>query len=156
MNQLEFFDMFEDSQWEVQRQISHSKGIQYLFSGSAMFEKLDAIRLLYTEQGICKGGGRKFEARRSYIYSKESDFQIDVQFADESSFYSIRCIELPMIEVDHLCDRDLYLGQLEYRASEIRLRWRVKGPQKDYYSASLLIPSNCVAGLTNGEPIANV
>jgi hypothetical protein len=142
LNQIEFFDTFADTDWHIQRQISHTSGMQYLFSGTASFDRIDATRLLYTESGTCKGKGLKFEAKRSYICAKESEFQIDVQFADGSPFYLIRCIELPLIKVDHLCGQDLYLGELEYHQKEIRFRWKVKGPEKNYYSSSLLIPED--------------
>ena len=140
MNQIEFFETFEDTDWIVQRQSSHNNGTQYLFSGNASFDRLDDNRLLYSENGICKGGEVNFETRRHYLYVRESEFVMNVQFSDGSPFYTIRCIELPEIQIDHLCGKDLYLGELEYRPEEIRFRWKVKGPNKNYYSSSLLIP----------------
>lgn len=128
------------------------------FTGTATFKPhsaFDGSSLLYHEVGeLITEQGYKLLANRKYIYrfspddekiaiwfvkepAPETNEEIDYLFHElEFSFLDQRWIA----KGDHLCEKDMYWAFYDFRLEDNMKKWglryKVKGPQKDYLSDS--------------------
>ncbi|KAH0259355.1 hypothetical protein KCU91_g15254, partial [Aureobasidium melanogenum] len=128
------------------------------FTGTATFKPhsaFDGNSLLYHEVGeLTTEQGYKLLANRKYVYqfspddekiacwfvkepAPETNEEVDYLFHElEFSFLDQRWIA----KGDHLCDKDMYWAFYDFRLEDNMKKWglryKVKGPQKDYLSDS--------------------
>lgn len=132
-----------------------------IFEGTAQFTSRTPVELLYSEQGELKtDNGFTLKANRKYIYRYNSDEdKISAWFVKEETKqndgqeeidYLFHDLEMEQKDEcwvgkgDHLCDMDMYWAYYEFRQPRraddgqltdvFGVRYKVKGPQKDYTS----------------------
>ncbi|KAI4728278.1 hypothetical protein E4T49_03975 [Aureobasidium sp. EXF-10728] len=130
------------------------------FTGTATFKPysdsaFDGSSLLYHETGeLVTDLGYKLLANRKYIYRfSPSDDKIAMWFVKEPApdgseevDYLFHELEFSFLDQrwiakgDHLCEKDMYWALHDFRLDDNMKRWglryKVKGPQKDYLSDS--------------------
>jgi len=118
--------------------------------------------VLYREDGVYEfSPTQKFDVFREYEYEVKDD-ALEIYFVEGGKrahmFLSLKFV--PTVEEeggqwvkatsDHLCIKDLYSATFRVRlnglsASEIIIKYRVKGPAKDYESTTILTPVAAVS-----------
>jgi hypothetical protein len=113
--------------WHVARVIRHADRSVVRFSGTATWTpEREAWRSV--EAGWLEQDGRRFQARRETVWRDAAE-GIAVAFADGRPFHLWR----PGIWARHDCPPDDYRLQYDLSAWPLwSLRWRVRGPRKDY------------------------
>ncbi|KAI5253821.1 hypothetical protein E4T42_02711 [Aureobasidium subglaciale] len=128
------------------------------FTGTATFKPHNAFgasSLLYHETGeLVTEQGYKLLANRKYIYRfSPDDEKISIWFVKEPApeggeevDYLFHELEFSLLEErwiakgDHLCEKDMYWAFYDFRMEDSMKKWglryKVKGPQKDYLSDS--------------------
>ncbi|KAI5244947.1 hypothetical protein E4T43_03528 [Aureobasidium subglaciale] len=128
------------------------------FTGTATFKPHNAFgasSLLYHEAGeLVTEQGYKLLANRKYIYRfSPDDEKISIWFVKEPApdggeevDYLFHELEFSLLEQrwiakgDHLCEKDMYWAFYDFRMEDSMKKWglryKVKGPQKDYLSDS--------------------
>ncbi|THW89038.1 hypothetical protein D6C86_02513 [Aureobasidium pullulans] len=128
------------------------------FTGTATFKPhsaFDSLSLLYHETGeLVTEQGYKLLANRKYIYRfSPDDEKISIWFVKEPApdeneevDYLFHELEFSLLDQrwiakgDHLCEKDMYWAFYDFRLDNNMekwgLRYKVKGPQKDYLSDS--------------------
>ncbi len=105
------------------------------FGGEARFTPVEG-GLSYRETGQWTGAPwGPLSGERSYLWRFREGF-VDVCYPDGSAFHQFK----PGLkaEAEHLCGRDLYAGLYRFDLpSSWSLTWHVRGPHKDYSSATL-------------------
>jgi hypothetical protein len=115
--------------------------------------RLDTV--LYREDGHLElPTGNTIQVFREYEYLLSDDGALEIYFIEEGKrahlFLSLKFTRAEdgywVASNDHLCVADLYKGTFKIAfdgigATEIRMTYRVKGPNKDYESVTILKPS---------------
>ena len=70
------------------------------------------------------------------LYRVDFSKGLTVSFKDGREFYSIPTI-IGKHHIEHLCGRDLYIGNWVGGRESIALQWKVKGDKKDYTMQSV-------------------
>jgi len=107
-------------------------------------------KLLYREQGemIMPNKDRtKLKFYREYLYKFSSDTEADVYFyqpGNESEhlkfFHHVGVNDEGINCTEHLCIADIYKVDMKFLSEEkLSMKWRVKGPQKDYAIETLMV-----------------
>jgi len=115
-----------EGKWRLSRRIVQADGVEAQFLGEAVFRPCDG-GLAYQEVGrMILPDQPEMEARRAYLWKPD----LTVWFEDGRFFHQVpgeggAC--------GHWCDPDQYDGVYEFDDwPEWRVRWRVRGPRKDY------------------------
>lgn len=125
--------------WKLDREIRHQSsqngnqnGDQiHQFSGEARFDWQGADLILHESGWLAAPDGQGFHAERRYCWRAD----LSVLFSDGRFFHT-----LPLAggAVQHDCPPDFYEGVYDFDLWPTwRLRWRVRGPRKDYVSLSV-------------------
>lgn len=106
------------------------------FTGTARFEAAGSARLAYAEQGRLRlGAGPDLIASRQYFWDFTAE-GVDVRFDDGRPFHRF----VPQghaAGTNHLCGDDDYTVRYDFMAWPYwQAVWSVKGPRKNYTSAS--------------------
>lgn len=121
--------------WRVARRILAVGGPGGRFDGEATLTPAPD-GLLYAERGVLRVGPARLTAERAYLWRCEGPSLVRVTHADGAPFHVFDWAE-GVCAVEHLCPPDLYRGRLRFLARDWRVGWRVRGPRKDYASATL-------------------
>jgi hypothetical protein len=136
--------------WRIERRIAdHRAGASGTFDGAARFEADSAEAdsadvggadvLAYHEHGQLRFGSHRGPASRSLVYRRRPDGTADVCFADGREFYRLDA-RPGAWQGHHLCGRDHYTVTGEVLDGQrFQERWRVRGPDKDYEIATMLV-----------------
>jgi hypothetical protein len=148
--------------WAFERSIRHFGNdarhervhgtVRYTLSGPG----LDAVR--YREDGVFElPGGREIDVFREYEYEVSRGGDLEIYFVEGGQrtylFLGLK-FQSPddsqgfwEATSDHLCIKDLYKGTFQVHlegisASKVVMTYRVKGPNKDYESVTVLTPDD--------------
>ncbi len=115
-----------EGKWRLSRRIVQAAGVEARLIGEAVFAPCDE-GLAYEEVGrLIMPGQPEMEARRAYLWKPD----LTVWFEDGRFFHQV---PVEGGETGHWCDPDQYDGVYDFADWPIwRVRWRVRGPRKDY------------------------
>ena len=128
--------------WTVERLIDdHRSGIRGRFDGTAVLlpeEGAEPVtRASYQEAGELRFGEHTGPASRRLTYVR-SGGAVLLYFADGRPYTDLD-LRSGTWETEHPCVADLYAVRTEVCApDELRERWRVRGPDKDYDAVTVL------------------
>jgi hypothetical protein len=148
--------------WRLERTIRHfgPEARQESVRGTVRFSvsgpNLDAVR--YREDGVfALPNGREIEVFREYEYEANRGDDLEIYFVEggQRTYLFLGLKFQPPSDTqgyweatsDHLCIQDLYKGTFQVylegiSASKVVMTYRVKGPNKDYESVTVLTPAD--------------
>ncbi|CTQ32407.1 DUF6314 family protein [Jannaschia rubra] len=116
--------------WRTLRVLRHGDGTRARFLGVSTWAP-DGTVLRCTEAGTLEQAGRRYEAHRVTLW-RATVQGVEVLFADGRPFHRLP-VPGDRAVVRHDCAPDVYDIAYDFRArTRWTLRWRVRGPRKDY------------------------
>jgi hypothetical protein len=125
--------------WRLTREIvDHGRDHLHLV-GTAEVERLPSGALSYFEQATLETETTSLKFTRSYLFRPTGAASATVEFEDGSTFFELD-LQKGRCRARHLCDQDLYMGLVLTTGDGWYMRWRCRGPQKDYVATTYLSP----------------
>jgi hypothetical protein len=133
--------------WQLRREIIDHHGDRLHLVGSAEVERSSDGALRYFEQATLESDGASLQFTRTYLFCLTGTASASVKFDDGSSFFELD-LQRGRCRARHLCDQDLYLGLILTTSDGWYMRWRCRGPQKNYVATTYLSPVSTMASST--------
>jgi hypothetical protein len=124
-------------EWNLSREIIDHGHDQLRLEGTAEVDHCSDGSLSYVEHATLATAATSLEFTRTYRYFATGPGTASVEFSDGSSFYDLD-LRSGRCRVQHLCDRDRYLGLILTTSNGWYTRWRCRGPMKDYVATTYL------------------
>ena len=123
--------------WQLTREIIDHRGDHLHLVGSAEVERSTEGALCYFERATLESDVTTLEFTRTYLFHPTGAASASVEFDDGSRFFELD-LQNGRCRVRHLCDQDLYLGLILTTSDGWYMRWRCRGPQKNYVATTYL------------------